>query len=211
MGNKTKAAEFANVTYNIEVFGRHIMVTDAMKNYAIEKISKIEKFDLRVIEVQVAMDIQKLEHRVDIVMKVNHMQIKSSSSSEDMYASIDLAADKLQQQLAKYKDRLKDHACKSLSSIDMKVNVFQEARNEVDAINEEIESENERRLLNDYTPHKIISQETRPLKVLTTDEAIMKLDLAGQNFLIFRSEEEHKIKVIYRRNDGNFAIIEVES
>lgn len=211
MSNKSKVSTFANDTYNIDVLGRHVLVTDAMKNYAIEKVSKIDRFSHRIIEVQITMDIQKLEHRVDIVMKVDHVKIKSSASTEDMYASIDLATDKLQQQLVKYKKRLHDHAAKPLSAIDMNVNVFGASLDEIDAINEEIELENQRQMLNAFHPHTIISKETKPLRALTTAEAIMKIDLSNDHFLIFRSLEDQKLKVIYRRSDGNFGIIEVES
>lgn len=209
MSHKSKAAEFADAGYNINVLGRNVLVTDAMKNYAIEKVSKIEKFNDRIIDIQITMDIQKLEHRVDIIMKVNHLKIKSSASSEDMYASIDLATDKLQQRLLKYKKRLQDHMTKPLAAIDMNVNVVN-APDEEEVINDEIESENRRQVIDSYTPHKVVSKETRPLKMLTVDEAIMKLELSEDNFMIFRSEEDQKIKVIYSRLDGNFGIIEVD-
>lgn len=210
MNNKSKASEFVNDTYNITVLGRNVLVTDAMKDYAIEKVSKIDKFSHRIIDVHITMDIQKLEHRVDIIMSVDHVKIKSSASSEDMYASIDLASDKLQQRLVKYKKRLQEHTAKPLSSVDMNVNVIH-SQDELAAINDEIESENRKQLIKNYHPHKVITQETRPLKILRHDEAIMKIDLSGDNFLIFRSEEDQKLKVIYRRNDGHFGIIEVES
>lgn len=206
-----KSKEFVNDTYDINVLGRNVLVTDAMKDYAIEKISKIDKFSHRIIEVQVTMDIQKLEHRVDIIMKVDHMKIKSSSSSEDMYASIDLATDKLQRRLLKYKKRIQEHAAKPLSSIDMNVNVINIEKDEVSEINDEIESENNRQLFNAFDTHKVVSKEKRPLKVLTMSESVMKLDLSGDQFLIFRCEEDQKLKVIYQRNDGNFGVIEVES
>jgi ribosome hibernation promoting factor len=211
MSHKSKAEEFVNDTYDINILGRNVLVTDAMKDYAIEKVSKIDKFSHRIIDVQITMDIQKLEHRVDITMKVDHVKIKSSSSSEDMYASIDLASDKLQQRLVKYKKRLQEHAAKPLSSIDMNVNVVNANQDEVAVINDEIESENQRQLLNVYHPHKVLSQETRPLKILTTTEAIMKIDLSGDNFLIFRSEEDQMLKVIYRRTDGHLGIIETKN
>lgn len=210
MSNKSKASEFVNDTYNINVLGRNVLVTDAMKDYAIEKVSKIEKFSHRIIDVHVTMDIQKLEHRVDIITSVDHVKIKSSASSEDMYASIDLAADKLQQRLLKYKKRLQEHTAKPLSSIDMNVNVIN-TQDEVEVINDEIESENRRQLMDVYDEHKVVTQETRPLRVLTVHEAVMKIELSGDNFLIFRSEEDQKLKVVYRRNDGHLGIIEVES
>lgn len=211
MSRKSKAEEFIDEGYKVHVFGRNVLVTEPMKEYAIEKVSKIEKFTDRIIDVIITMDIQKLDHRVDIVMKVDHIKIKSSAASESMYASIDVATDKLQKQLMKYKKRIQEHAAKPIADIEeMNVNVIT-PEDELAVINDEIESENRRQLIDEYSPHEVVSKETRPLKVLTRNEAVMKFDLSGDNFLIYRGEEDQKIKVIYRRNDGNYGIIEVES
>ena len=57
---------------------------------------------------------------------------------------------------------------------------------------------------------KVIGMETRVLKILTTEEAMMKMDLSGDKFLVYRGEEDRKLKVIYRRDDGNYGIIQTE-
>ena len=48
------------------------------------------------------------------------------------------------------------------------------------------------------------------MKMLTQEEAIMKLELAGEHFLIYKGEEDQKLKVIYKRDDNNLGIVEVE-
>lgn len=211
MSRKSKVSEFIEEGYTLNVLGRNVLVTDAMKDYALEKIAKIDKLNNRIIDINITMDIQKLVHRVDIIMKVDHVKIKSSAASEDMYASIDIATDKLQKQLLKYKKRIQEHTAKPLSDIDMNVNVINVVNSDLAEFNDEIEAENRRKLIESYQPHKVVERKTSPLKLLHTDEAVMKLDLSGDNFLIYRSEEDRKLKVMYRRNDGNFAVIEIES
>ncbi|MGA8164701.1 MAG: ribosome-associated translation inhibitor RaiA [Waddliaceae bacterium] len=212
MKGKAKAKEFVGEGYKIHVTGRDVLVTDAMKNYAIEKISKIERFSPRIIDVSVTMDIQKLEHRVDIVLKVDHMKIKSQAASTDMYASIDKAIEKIERQLRRYRTKIRDHAAKGLNAIDLKVNVLKRpSEEELIDINLDIEEENQKELLDRYQPHQIVSQETKPLKTLTYDEAVMKMELSGDVFLIFRGEEDRKLKVIYQRNNGDYGVIEVEA
>ncbi len=211
MNRKTKALQFANEEYNIAVTGRHVEITDSMKDYAIEKVSKIERFSQRIIDVIVTMDIQKLEHRVDIVLRVDHTKIKASASSDDMYASIDKAVDKLSEQLRRYKSKLNDHHAKGGKVVEMNVNVFKAPRaEELLDVNEDIEEENRRRLEAAYHPHQIVAKETRPLKTLTNDEALMKMELSRDVFLVFRSEEDRKLKVMYRRTDGDYGVIEPE-
>jgi putative sigma-54 modulation protein len=212
MKGKAKAAEFTDEGYNIHVTGRDVLITDAMKTYAIEKISKIERFSTRIIDVQVIMNIQKLEHRVDIVLKVDHIKIKSQASSTDMYASVDKAVEKIERQLRRYKTRIHEHTAKALNIVDLKVNVLKRPEEEalID-INMDIEDQNQRSLIERYRPHEIVEQETKPLKTITQEEAIMKMELSGDVFLIFRDEIDQKLKVIYRRKDENFGIIEVEA
>ena len=200
----------SNQGYNIFITGRHIHVTEAMKQYAFDKISKVDRFSTRIIEVKVTMDIQKLDHRVDIVMKVDQIKVKVTATTPDMYASIDRCVERLQTKLRRYKDRLQDHQAKGLAAVEMKVQVVRGGAEETTAINDEIEEETSRRLEDTYGPHSIIKEEKRPLKVLTYDEALMKIQLSGDSFLVFRSEEDMKLRVIYRREDSDYGIIQPE-
>lgn len=209
MSRKTVAEKFSDEVYDITVTGRHVQITDGMQKYAIEKISKMDRYFNRTIFVNVEMDIQKLEHKIDIVMKVDTIVIRSSASSDNMYASIDKAVDKLKAQLLRYKQRINEHQIKGNNFVEIKEQVVA-PEEELEVLNDEILSENNAQLINNYIPHEIVSEETRPLKTLNRKEAIMKVELSGDPFLIFRSEEDHKLKVIYRRKDGNFGIIEPE-
>lgn len=212
MSRKSKAAEFIEEKYNITVTGRNVLVTEAMKQYAREKISKIERFNIPIIDVVVTMDIQRYENRVDIVLKVDHILIYGEGRTEDMYGSIDQAVDKVQSQIRRYHRRIRDHQAKGIKAIDMNVNVVRNPREqELMDLNGEIEEENARTLMDRYRPHEIVSRETMPLKMLTYDEAIMKMELTGERFLIFRNQEDMKLKVIYRRKDNHFGIIEPEA
>lgn len=209
MTRKERAQAFAGEGYKIDITGRHVLVTDAMKDYAIEKISKIERFTDKILDVVVTMDIQRIEHRVDIVMKVNHLKIRSSAISSDMYVSIDMAVAKIERQLLRYKTRLQDHHARGVNVIDMTVNVIRpHLDDELNDINDDIEGENERRALESLKPHEVVKVETKPLKTITVEEAIMKMDLSEDAFLIFKDEASHKLKVIYRRDDGNYGVIE---
>ncbi|MCB1119238.1 MAG: ribosome-associated translation inhibitor RaiA [Chlamydiia bacterium] len=212
MTNKAKAAEFADETYQIHVIGRNVLVTDAMKNYVLEKITKVEKFSNHIIEVNVTLDIQKLDHICDIVLKVGHTKIRCEASSEDMYASIDLAMDKLHHQLSRWKTKITDHHNRPLGKIDMNVNVLRPHReDDLKEINDQIEEKSIQQEIETYRPHQIVDRRTRPMLSLTYDEAIMKMELSQDAFLIFRAEDEkdHGIKVIYRHDDGDYGVIDV--
>lgn len=196
--------------YNIHISGRHIQVTEAMKQHAFNKLSKIERFHNRIMDVQVTMDIQKVEHSVTIIVKFEHFKIKSHATSTDMYVSIDQAVNKLQTQLHKWKEKIQAHHNKKLSAIDLKVNVIQRPRDDLAEINQEIESAEKRAWEQEMLPGQVIGEKTISLKYLLTDEAIMKMELSGDHFLVYRAEEDRKIRVMYRREDGNYGIIHAE-
>ena len=124
--------------------------------------------------------------------------------------AIDDAIDKVSSQIRRYHKRLTEHQAKSIAMVDINVNVVAPSEDELAEINDEIESETQRQLIEQYK-HEVVSQKTIPLKTLTMDEAVMRLDLAGtENFLVYRSQEDNHLKIIYRRDDGNFGIIEPE-
>src|SRR5262245_18277472 len=124
MNRKAKALEFIDTPYNIQITGRHIEITDSMKDYAMEKISKIERFMNSIIDVIVIIIKQKINKHVTIILKTNNNKITSKTTSTDMYVSIDQAVDKLETQILRYKSKLQDHHAKGHAELNMMVNVL---------------------------------------------------------------------------------------
>lgn len=212
MVEKTKAEireKFDQTDYPIHIVGRHVEVTDAMKSYAVDKLVKVERFGVRVTEATITMDIQKLVHSVDFIIHINNTKVKVTGRSENMYASIDQAVARLEAKLRRYTKRLHDHHAKSLAAVDINVHVMGPI-SPLDEINDLIEEESLRQVEKDFKPHQIVSRETQPLKTLNVEEAIMKMELSEDQFMIYRSEEDQKLKVIYRRKDGNYGVIQPE-
>jgi putative sigma-54 modulation protein len=201
--------KFAAEGYNISIQGKNVQVTDSIRDYIFEKLNKVERFTSNIIDVHVALDIQKLSHTVTIVMKFLHFNIQVHATTGDLYASIDAASTKLITLIRKYKDKLQGHRAKDLTSIDMKVHVVT-SLGETEEINDEIEEENLKEEEKKYKMPKVVAKEAIPLKILTQEEAVMKLELSGDLFLIYRGEEDQKLKVMYKRKDENLGIIAVE-
>jgi len=196
--------------YDISIMGRNVAVTESMKSYAREKVQKIEHLSSRIIDVHVTMDIVKLDHNVDIVVDVEHTKIKVSATTPDMYASIDKACDRLQTKLRKYRSRLLEHHAKGLAVVDMNVQILERPADDLAEVNDAIEEQNLQQIEEQLKPHAIVSQESRLLKTLNYDEAVMKMELSGDRFMVFRNESDQRLKVIYRRTDENYGIIEPE-
>jgi putative sigma-54 modulation protein len=94
----------------ITITGRHIGVTDAMKAYGRAKAEKLGQYFERATHCRVTMDIDNLEHEVEMVLQVNRgVTLVGKAHAPDMYAACDLAEQKLAQQLRRHKERLTDH------------------------------------------------------------------------------------------------------
>lgn len=202
---REKMAEF-EPGYYVNVTGRHVQVTEGMKQHAINKLSKLDRLGARIIDVNVTMDIQKLEHRVDIIVKYGHTVVKSHAASSDMYVSIDKAVEKLQNQISRYKNKIQDHHAKGHPVVDMPMKVYGIPLDEVAEINDEIETESHKR----YELHTIQKVESQPLKILTDEEAIMKMELSHAPVMVYRDEKDRRLKVIWRLENGNYGVIEPE-
>jgi putative sigma-54 modulation protein len=94
----------------IVITGRHLGVTESMKAYARDKVEKLRKYFDRATRARVTMDIDHEEHGVEIVLDVVRGQsLVGKAEAPDMYAALDLAEQKLAQQLRRFNQRLKDH------------------------------------------------------------------------------------------------------
>ncbi|MCH9609656.1 MAG: Ribosome hibernation promoting factor [Chlamydiales bacterium] len=209
--SKSKAEirqKFEGNEFPVHVLGRHVSITEPMKKYAVDKLTKIERFGGRVMEAYITMDIQKLTHQVDIILTVNNIKIKVSGKSRDMYASIDEAIEKLKNKLTRYIHRIHEHHAKGVNVIDLHVNIIRP--DPIDEINDEIEEENLRQMEESMKPGEVVSKEKRALKTLSQEEAIMKMALSEEPFIVYRCEVDRKLKVIYRREeDRNYGIIQL--
>lgn len=207
MVDKAKFAAEEAEGYRFTIYGKAVHVTEAMKNYVREKLAKIERFHNHIMDIHVFLDIQRLENVISIIVKFDHFEIKVGASSSDMYASIDEAITKLQHKVRRWRSRIQDHRAKKLSDVDITVNVLRHPYNFLEEINAEIEQQNRREREEIYQIPKVIGTKTMALKELTVEEAVMKMDLSDDSFLVFRGEEDKKLKVMYRRSDGNYGLM----
>jgi putative sigma-54 modulation protein len=206
MGNN----KFEGQEYHLYIVGKHIEVTDAIKQYVFDKLSRIEKIADRIIDIHVVLDAQKLEQSCSILMNFIHFQVKSSASTDNMYSAIDRASDRAITLIRKYKTKLQSRRFKDLTTVDIHVNVIEPLQNDLKAINDEIMAENAARDAEELQIHKVVAKETMPLKTLTHDEAVIKMEISEMPFLIFRAEEDQMMKVIYRRDDLNYGLVQVQ-
>jgi len=93
----------------LNISGHHLEVTPAIRDYVASKIGRITRHFDNVIDVNVIVSVEKLQHRVEATVHVRGKDIHVESIEADMYAAIDLLADKLDRQIVKHKEKISDH------------------------------------------------------------------------------------------------------
>jgi len=178
----------------ITVTFRHLESTDALRDYAREKVSRIKKYVGTPAEAAVILSLEKRRHQAEITLNTDGITINAKEVTEDMYSSIDLAVDKLERQAKKHKEKIKDH----------KPGAAQKDRTARYNI---LSSQSEEQALRG----RIIKTESVFIKPMSIDEAIMQIDVMNSDFMVFTNAETQKVNVIYRRRDGNLGLIEPEN
>ncbi len=190
----------ANVNLPITVTGRHVEVTEAMRDHAHKKIEGLHLDYPRIIEAKVILDVQnKTRHVAEIILFcANHITIEASTSSEDMYKSIDETISKIARRMRKYKTRLlKSHRPRRNETIKhLPEQVFSP---DIPEVVEEEEKEPE---------PVIVHQENYRVRPLFKDEAIMEMELSERSFIVFKNAKNDTLSILYRRQDGDYGLIE---
>ena len=90
----------------VNVIGKNIEITDALKNIIEKKISKLEKYFNPDVEAQATLSVQKNRHTIEVTIPFNGVILRGEEQNEDMYTSIDIVDDKLERQIRKHKTKL---------------------------------------------------------------------------------------------------------
>jgi len=169
---------------------RHMEQSEALKSYAEEKLERVKKYIDSPINAQVYFTVEKIRHIVEIVISARGINTKASEATNDMYAAVDAVIDKIERQLKRYKEKLKEHKPgNEENGRKLSKQIFQA---------ESIETSKE---------PVVITTKTETAKPMSVDEAVMQMDLLHKDFLVFTDAVSGEINVIYRRKDGNFGLI----
>lgn len=168
----------------VNVRGKNIQVTDALRAYVEKRLGKLEKYFNHLGEAQVMLSVEKGSHRIEVTVPLNGLILRGEEASHDMYASVDLVVEKLEKQLEKYKGRL-----------------FKRFRGEAAA---EAGSRAERE------GPQVVKVKRFPVKPMHVEEAILQMNLLGHAFFMFANAETGEMNVVYKRKDGNYGLIAPE-
>ncbi|MGI8432197.1 MAG: ribosome hibernation-promoting factor, HPF/YfiA family [Chthoniobacterales bacterium] len=183
---------------NVKVTGRHLAITDAINEYATRKIEGLHLDYPKIIEAHVILGVEKYRHWAEVVLICsNHITIEAREETNDLYAAIDAVMDKIARRMRKYKTRLlKRHRPRKEEMRQLEETILN-----AEPFAEEQESD-------DNHGHAVVRTERISLKPMFVDEAVLQLEMSTRQFVVFTNARSSRVNVLYRRNGGDYGLIE---
>lgn len=187
-------------TYNFMKGGQYMKVTYVAKNYEISqrfkevlesKLDKLERYFDTDVSVKVNCTSQEKREKLELTISSGSYFFKGEAISDNMYNNIDLALPKLERQIvrigAKARAKSKKLAKENVGLVDLADELFEE-----------------------WAPSKLIKTKRFALEPMTVDDAEAHMEALGHNFYVFENIYTHETNILYRRNDKNLGLIEIE-
>ena len=176
----------------VQIYGKNITVTPAIAEKIEKKLNHLEKYfiiDENVVA-NVVVRVYPNKQKIEVTIPTKFAVLRAEVVQDDLYAAIDLAIDKLEDQIRRQKTRLTRKSKEKLAY------AFIEE--------EEIEEEF------DDTDNELVRTKSLVPDTMELDEAIMRMEMLNHSFFIYRDDETKEIAVVYKRHDGGYGLIETE-
>ena len=176
---------------NVEITGRHVVITPAIHTYVLKRLRKFVKLLGDDINFHVIIDVQKERQAAEILLKSKSLELTGKGQTDDMYASILRAIEKIERQALKHKSKM-----------------VEGKRQREKATSVAVKSAEPKPLTRAKTKKSDgIQEEDAHRKPMTVEEAVIELNRADYPFIVFRNSESGIVNVLYRRKDSSLGLI----
>ncbi len=170
---------------NIAFAFKNFEPSDHLKKYARRRFEKLGRFIHKSenVEMTVNLSVDKFRHKAEVQLAGDTFNLSAAEQSEDMYATVDMILDKLEAQIKKHSEKLKEKRRVSSPALETGSS--------------------------ETGVRSIIGEDKFVPKPMFLDEAAMQLEqLSDENFLVYLDAETNRVNVLYRRKDGDFGLID---
>ena len=172
----------------VKVSGKNLEITDALRDNVIAKLEKFGKYFKEDTEAQATLSVEKNRQIIEITIPINGSILRVEEATDDMYASVDKALDKLNKQILKHKTKL-EKRYKGHDTIRFEYIPDLEEHDK-------------------YNQPSIVKTKRFAFKPMDTEEAILQMELLGHSFFVYMNADTDDVNVVYKRKDGNYGLIE---
>jgi putative sigma-54 modulation protein len=174
----------------ISVTFRNAEGEDWQREYVEERLQKLKKYIDNPVDARVILSVEKFRNTADINLLSNGLNINSSEEDKDMHLAIDNAIEKIERQLKKHKERVRG----------FKTGPSRGGEFGGESTTEESE---------DPLDAKVVETRKMVLKPMSIEDAILEMETTKNRFVIYRDSSTENVKVIYRREDGKFGLLDI--
>ena len=171
------------------IIGRKMTVNEKKTDYITKKIGKLDKFFKSEPEARIVIGSRKDKEYIEATIYSDGLMIRAEAEQDDIFSAIDKAVDIIERQIRKNKTKLEKR-------------IKREAVSDNQLLSGEIFSDEED---SEFT---VIKTKRFPVKPMSVQEAILQMNLLGHSFFVFKNQDTDELNVVYKRKDGNFAVIE---
>ena len=167
--------------------GNKIDITDSMKEYVKEKLTKLDKYSYENLKATVLVKIRNYTQKVEVTIPLKTLILRAEEEAGDFYSAVDLVVNKLERQIRKNKTKLQKKEKGGIKEINISEILDIPEENEVNIKRKKIE-----------------------IKPMNLDEAILQMELLGHNFYMYKDSDLDSITLVYKRKNGGYGVIETE-
>lgn len=194
---------------------RHMEASSAVREYAEEKLEKIRKyFHRHLLGAHAVFSVERNHnHTAEFVLTLpNGLGVQARETTEDMYSSIDLAVARIERQVRKWKDKIRDHKPHGGPSYSIRERVLGAEALEPPLQPTPVETPSVQEVRAPAAPTApaflVIKEQTFTVRAMRVEDAVMQMSLLENDFLVFTDIDTKGLSVVYRRKDGNYGLIE---
>lgn len=176
---------------DIQLTAKQLKITPAIRSYVEQKMEKAQKYFDHIIWGSAFLTVEKRAHRAEFVVHAARQTFRALATAADLYSAVDLASDKIDNQLKKYKERLKDRHKGLPAGAKAPDGTLAGAALPAPA---------------DATLR--IERVKQPVKPITPEQAAQEMESLGHAFRLFQDKDTEQIHVIYRRDDDTYGVLQ---
>ena len=171
----------------ILIRGTKLEITDSMKDYVKEKLSKLDKYLVdQKAKANVLVKVHNYLQKVEVTIPLKTLILRAEEEQQDFYAAVDLVINKLERQIRKNKSKLQKRDKNKMKEFNV---------DDVIPIEED---------------GKIVKHKKIDVKPMNNEEAILQMELLGHDFYVYKDSDTNNVCVLYKRKDGGYGVIEGE-
>ena len=200
----------------VVVTGRHCEVSDRFRSQVEEKLTRVEKYDHRIIRVDVEVSkepnprLADQSTRVEITMRSKGPVIRAEAAAEDKLTALDKAVERLESQLRKAADRRRvHHGTRTPPSLAAALDGHPVRADGGDSEDHEVAEHKIGPLTVVGDGPLVVREKSHPATPMPLDQALEEMELVGHDFYLFIDKEDERPAVVYRRKGYDYGVIKL--